>query len=253
MDSESRQKIVFCSHSGLYKLNVMPFGLCNALATFQRLMEAALVGLAREKCIVYLDGILVMGRTFEEHLDNLAQVLSQVKQAGLRLKPRKCHLAKRKVCHLGYVVFNEGISADPVKGEAVKSFATPTDVKPLRAFLGLASYYRRFIPSFSRVAAAFFLLIGRCCVPVGDKRCQNSFDRLKGLLIQAPLTFPDFTKPFVLETDASGQRLGAVLSQQQENGLVASTDSLCQSDTTEARTELWGHRVRSTIGMVWAI
>ena len=82
MDSESRQTTAFCSHSGLYKFNVMPFGLCNAPATFQRLMEAVLVGLAREKCIVYLDDILVMGRTFEEHLDNLAQVLSRLKQAG---------------------------------------------------------------------------------------------------------------------------------------------------------------------------
>ena len=125
----------------------MPFGLCNALAMFQRLMEAALVGLAREKCIVYLDGILVMGRTFEEYLDNLAQMLSQVKQAGLRLKPRKCHLAKRKVCHLGYVVFNEGISANPVKVEAVKSFATPTDQAILRTCLILSEVYPLFLQS----------------------------------------------------------------------------------------------------------
>ena len=105
---------------------------------FQRLMEAVSVGLAREMCIVYLDGILVMGRTFEEHLDNITQ---RVKQAGLRLKPKKCHQAKWKVCYLGYVVYNEGISADPVKVEAVKSFATLTDVRQLRSFLGLASYY----------------------------------------------------------------------------------------------------------------
>ena len=124
-------------------------------------------------------------------------------------------MAKRKVCYLGYVVSNEGISADPVKVEAVKSFATPADVKQLRPFLGLASYYQRFIPSFSRVVAPLFALTRKDAVFQWDERCQNSFDRLKGLLIQASLlVFPNFTKPFVLETDATGQRLGAVLSQQ---------------------------------------
>ena len=145
-----------------------------------------------------------MSRTFEEHLDNLAQVLSRLKQAGLRVKPRKCHLAKRKVCYLGYVVSNEGISADKV--EAVKSYATPTDVKQLRSFFGLASYYRRFIPFFSRVAAPLFALTRKDVLFQWDERCQSSFDHLKGLLIQAPLlVFPDFTKPFELETDASGR------------------------------------------------
>jgi len=94
----------------------MPFGLCNAPTTFQRLMEAVLFGLAQEKCIVYLDDILVMGKTFEEHLDNLFQVFSRLRQAGLRLKPRKCHLARRRVFYLGYVVSSEGINARPCQG-----------------------------------------------------------------------------------------------------------------------------------------
>ena len=249
MDSESRPKTAFCSHSGLYEFNVMPFGLCNAPATFQRLMEAVLVGLAS---IVYLDDILVMGRTFEEHLDNLTQVLSRLKQAGLRLKPKKCHLAKRKVCYLGYVVSNEGISADPVKVEAVKSFTTPTDVRQLRSFLGLASYYRRFIPSFSRVASPLFALTRKDVLFQWDERCQSSFDRLKGLLIQAPLlVFPDFTKPFVLETDASGQGLGAVLSQQQESGLVAPI--AYASRTLQKHEQNYGVTELEALGVVWAV
>ena len=102
-----------------------------------------------------------MGRTFEEHLDNLTQVLSKLKQAGLRLKPKKCHLAKKRVCYLGYVISSEGVSADPIKVEAVKNFAAPSDVRQLRSFLGLASYYQRFIPAFSRVAAPCLLSLGK--------------------------------------------------------------------------------------------
>ena len=252
MDSGSREKTTFCSHSGLYEFNVMPFGLCNAPATFQRLMEAVLVGLAREKCVVYLDDILVMGKTFEEHLDNLAQVLSRLRQAGLKLKPKKCHLAKRRVCYLGYVVSSEGISADPAKVEAVKNFATPADVRQLRSFLGLASYYRRFIPAFSKVATPLFALTRKDALFRWDEQCQKSFDHLKDLLIQAPLlVFPDFAKPFVLETDASGQGLGAVLGQQQESGLVAPI--AYASRTLQKHEQNYGVTELEALGVVWAI
>lgn len=193
-----------------------------------------------------------MGRTFEEHLDNLTQVLSRLKQAGLRLKPKKCHLAKRRVCYLGYVVSSEGISADPVKVEAVKDFATPLDVRQLRSFLGLASYYRRFIPAFSKVAAPLFALTRKDALFQWDESCQKSFDRLKGLLIKAPLlVFPDFTKPFVLETDASGQGLGAVLSQQQESGLVAPI--AYASRTLQKHEQNYGATELEALGVVWAI
>jgi len=133
MDVDSREKTAFCSHSGLYEFNVVTFGLCNAPATFQRLMEVVLVALIREKCIVYLDDILVMGRTFQEHLDNLTQVLTRLREAGLRLKPEKCHLAKREVCYLGYVISVKS------KVEAVRNFVIPADVKSLRSFLGFAN------------------------------------------------------------------------------------------------------------------
>ena len=158
MAPDSQQKTAFCSHSGHYEFTVMPFGLCNAPATFQRLMETVLAGIARERCIVYLDNILVIGRTFEEHLRNLREVFERLKQFGLRLKPSKCHLAKRQVTYLGYNVSVGGISADSSKVDAVKRFPTPNDVSSLRSFLGLASYYRRFIPGFSKVAEPLFAL-----------------------------------------------------------------------------------------------
>ena len=158
MDPGSQPKTAFCSHSGHYEFTVMPFGLCNAPATFQRLMETVFSGLARDKCFIYLDDVLVVGQTFEEHLSNLREVFTRLKEAGLKLKPSNCHLAKPQVTYLGYVVFKQGITADPSKVTAVREFPIPKGVRDLRSFLGLASYYRRFIPGFSRVAGPLFAL-----------------------------------------------------------------------------------------------
>ena len=151
MDPESQLKTAFCSHSGLYTFTVMPFRLCNALATFQRLMETVLAGLARDKCFVYLDNILVVGRSFKEHLCNLREVFGRMRKARLHLKPEKCHLAKCEVAYLGYKVSNQGIAAEPNKVKAVKEFPIPGKVKQIQSFSGLAPYYHRFIPGFSKI------------------------------------------------------------------------------------------------------
>jgi len=117
-----------------------------------------LKGLARDICKVYLDDILVMGRTFEEHLHNLYCVFDHLHNAGLRLKPSKCHLVMKEVEYLGYVISDQGVAADPKKVKAVQEFPTPTNLKQLRSFLGLASYYRRFTSNFSKVANPVFAL-----------------------------------------------------------------------------------------------
>ena len=148
-------------HKGLYEFLVMPFGLCNASATFQRLTEITLCGLARHKCVICLDDIMVIGQTFEEHLNNLREVLEHFRQAGLKLKPKKYYLVQREVTYLGYVVSESGISADIGKVKAVKDFPVPSNLKQLRSFLGLASYYRRFIPRFSQVAAPLYALTSK--------------------------------------------------------------------------------------------
>ena len=120
----------------------MPFGLVNAPSTFQRLMETVLAGLSGDRCIVYIDDIIVPGSTFQEHLDNLRAVLDRLRSAQLKLKPKKCNLAERQVEYLGHVVSQDGLSTDPKKVEAVRNFPVPADLKTLRSFLDLASYYR---------------------------------------------------------------------------------------------------------------
>ena len=209
MDARSREKTAFTTHSGLFEFNVMPFGLCNAPATFQRLMSSVLAGLIPESCLVYLDDIVVVGSTFEEHLVNLERVFQRLRESGLRLKPKKCHFSQGKVEYLGHIVSKEGIEVDVRKVTTVREYLQPLDLKALRSFLGLASYYRRFIPNFSSVAAPLHALTRKDTPFVWTPACQQAF-------AQPALPFPDFDRDFLLETDVSGRGLGAVLAQKQD-------------------------------------
>ena len=247
MDPASQKKTAFTTYSGLYEFCKMPFGLVNAPATFQRLMEVVLAGLARSSCHVYLDDVLVFGRTLEEHNSNLSKVFERIRGAGLRLKPRKCNFAKESVEYLGHVVSADGIQTDPQKLRAVNEYPTPSDVKSLRSFLGLASYYRRFVPGFSKVAAPLNALTRKDIPYIWTPDCQQAFEQLKKLLTSAPLLkYPDFDKPFILETDG----LGAVLAHWQEDGSVQpvayASRSLQKHEKNYGITELEG------LGVVWA-
>ena len=119
MDPDSQEKTAFVTYAGLYEFKVMPFGLCNAPATFQRLMEAVLAGLTRKICMVYIDDIVVFSQTFDDHLSHMDQVFDRLRRAGLRLKPNKCDFAKRKVEYLGHIISSDGIEPNPRKVEAV--------------------------------------------------------------------------------------------------------------------------------------
>ena len=128
------EKTAFITHSGLFEFSVIPFGLCNAPATFQRLIETVLEGLARKQWFVYLDDILVISSTWEEHLQNLELVIERLEKAGLCIKPKKCAFARREVTYLGHVISEAGISVDPTKIEKIQSYPIPMGLKPLRQF-----------------------------------------------------------------------------------------------------------------------
>ena len=127
-------------------------------ATFQRLMEFVLTGLVVKCCLVYLDDILVVGSTLDEHRENLHKALSRLCQTGLRLKPTKCSFLQEQLEYSGYIVSGAGISTDPSKMKAASQFPVPTDLISLRSFLGLVSYYQRFMPKFSVVAHPLYAL-----------------------------------------------------------------------------------------------
>ena len=197
----------------------MPFGLCNAPATFQRLIELVLAGLQCTSCLIYLDDVIVVGNTFEEHLAHLGNVFQRIRGANLKLQPAKCSLCPEEVKFLGHIISREGVATDPAKTEKVAMWSTPTNRKEVQRFLGLASYYRRFVKDFVSVAKPLHQLIEKNREFIWTDQCQEAFEQLRQKLVSAPvLSFPDFSKPFVLETDASDTGIGSVLSQIQDDG-----------------------------------
>ncbi|KAL5469541.1 hypothetical protein EMCRGX_G030811 [Ephydatia muelleri] len=218
MEEADRKKTAFSTREGHFEFNVMPFGLTNAPATFQRLMECVLAGLTYEQCLIYLDDIVVFSVTFDQHLERLKMVFHHLAEAGLKLKPSKCHFAKSEIRYLGHIVSRQGIQADPDKTSAMISFPVPSDIKELRQFLGLTNYYRRFIKGYSSIAEPLHKLTRK--TEGGFKwnsECQNAFQHLKHLLVSPPiLAYPQFQLPFVVASDASGCAIGAVLSQEHE-------------------------------------
>ena len=221
VDEADREKTAFICHKGLFQFRVLPFGLCNAPATFEQLMERVLQGLQWERCLVYLDDIISFGSTWEMALFNLQCVFDRLKAANLKMKPKKCTLFQQSVTFLGHKVTPEGICCDEEKIQAVRNWPVPKNVKDIRAFVGFANYYRRFIKSFAHVAAPLTALTKKDRPFQWTDICQEAFETLKLKLTEAPiLAYPscDENSTFILDTDASDWAISGVLSQVQ-NGV----------------------------------
>ena len=228
LDEDSKPFTAFtCGPLGFFQCDTMPFGACNAPATFQRLMENCLGDLNLSWCLVYLDDIIIFSSTPEEHLERLEAVFQKLGAAGLKLKPSKCNFFREEIQYLGHIVSKDGISTDPKKVEAVVNWRPPTTVTEVRRFLGFVGFYRRFIKGFSRIAKPLSDLtrglessskrIAKKTPVEWGKPQQKGFQGLKDKLVSAPvLAYADYTKPFILHTDSSTEGLGAVLYQEQE-------------------------------------
>ena len=228
---DDRHKTAFTTPMGLYEYNRMPFGLCNAPGTFQRLMQMIFREELLQILLVYLDDIIVYSDTIADHLKRLERVFQKLREHGLKIEAEKCQFFQSRVKYLGHVVSAEGVATDPAKTEAVSQWPTPRTLKDLRSFLGFASYYRRFVPGFAQTAVPLHKLVAEISEKGKNKRgtitserwegeCRKAFDDLRKALTSAPvLAYPDYTKPFIVETDASDKGLGAVLSQKQDGKL----------------------------------
>ena len=214
---DDMDKTAFVCDKGLFAFRVLPMGLRNSPATYQRLMVHIMSPLLYETCLVYLDDCIVYSRTFEEHIQRLDEVLTRMGKSNLKCLPKKCQLFSQEVQFLGHRVSSEGVATCEDKVKAVKEWPVPRNIKELKSFLGLASYYRRFIKSFSTISAPLNKLTQKKQTFQWTAEAQDAFDILKDTLTKAPiLGFPNTTDQYWLDCDASSFGISGVLSQIQD-------------------------------------
>lgn len=242
MDPESQDKTAFVCSYGLFHFKVIPFGLKNAPATFQRLMETVLGDLRGKICFVYLDDIIVFSHSKEQHFNDLQVVLDTLRNAGLTVNMKKSNFFQETLKFLGHVVSSEGIQVNSEKTEAIKNFPVPSNLKSFQRFLGMAGWYHRFVADFSQIAEPLTALKRKGARFKWTSECQTAFDTLKDHLVKPPiLGHPNFDLPFVVYTDASDIGLGAVLVQQRglgsEEVLAFASRTLNKAERNYSTTE----------------
>ena len=244
-------KTAFSVDNGHYEFVRMPFGLKNAPSTFQRVMDNILLGIQNERCLVYMDDIIIYSLTIHEHLNRLKEVFKRLRKANLKIQPDKCEFLRKEVAYLGHLVTENGVKPNPSKIECIQEFPEPKSPKDIKSFLGLAGYYRRFIPNFAKISKPLTKLLQKDVAFLFDSECRNSFKELKQALISDPiLTYPNFEEPFLLTTDASGFAIGAVLSQGpigKDLPIAYASRTLCQAETRYSTIE------RELLAIVWAV
>ncbi|PAA74262.1 hypothetical protein BOX15_Mlig002146g53 [Macrostomum lignano] len=248
---EDRYKTAFYSTRGLMQFCKMGFGMCNAPATFQRLMELVMSGLSWESVLTYIDDIIVFSRTFDEHLERLAEVFKRLRDAGLKLHKAKSAFGHRRVLYLGHLISEQGIAPDPGKVEVIRSMPSPTTNEEVKRFLGMLGFYRRFIPGFSQTARVLHDVSVKSRDFAWSSDCERAFRELKDRLTTAPvLRLPDFTKQFVLSCDSSQFAVGAVLSQlhgDAELPVAFASRTLNKAERNYSATD------RELLALVWSL
>ena len=234
IDEQHKERTAFTvGPLGFFEYNRMPMGLANAPATYQRVMEECLGDLHLRICFIYLDDIIIFAKSFEEHLERLQMVFEKLREAGIKLSPKKCSLFMKRVRYVGHIVSESGIEPDGEKIAKVLDWPTPTSREQVRQFLGFIGYYRKFIQDFAKIARPLSDLLPSTVKKTRGKSksantssqndfCwrdnqEQAFQFLKAQLTQPPiLAYPDHSRPFELHTDASSKGLGAVLYQERE-------------------------------------
>ena len=272
IDEKDAHKTAFrLGTGGLYEYTRMPMGLCNSPGTLQRLMDVCFAQANFDLLLIYLDDILVFGRTIEEKLERLIYVFARLREHGLKLKVSKCHFFMKEISFLGHRVTHSGVSTDPAKTKVIEEWRIPRTEKELRSFLGLASYYRRFVQGFAKIAAPLHALLtkktgkgsgkkhfsgqtSRSLTESWNAECTSAFENLKQKLVTSPvLGFPNFTRPFIVETDASLCGLGAVISQEQDHGKVVIAYASRSLRPSEKNMDRYSSLKLELLALKWAV
>ena len=249
---EDRTKTAFCCHTRLFEFNRMPFGLCNAPSIFQRTMNRVLAGLIGKICFVYIDDIVIFSRNPEEHAYHLHLVLDALRKAHLKVKASKCKIGVPSIELLGYIVSEYGVSPDPQKVAVIQAMPPPECKKGLQSFLGTINYYRQCIPDLAQTASPLYELTKNNVHYKWEKEHQIAFNRLKAhLSSDAIMAYPDVNKPYKLYTDASDFAIGAILTQEDQNGLERPIHFLSKALSTEQKK--WATIEKEAFGVVYAL
>ena len=212
--AEDQEKTTFTYPFGMYAYRRMPFGFCNAPATFQRCMLSIFSDLVERIMAVYMDDITVCGENFEECLVNLETILHRCIEKNLVMNWEKCHFMVSQGIVLGHIISEKGIEVDKEKVDLISKLPPPTNVKTMRQFMGHASFYRRFIQDFSKISKPLYKLLEKDATFEWDSECQQRFEELKAYLTTAPIVrAPNWQLPFEVMCDASDLADGAVLGQ----------------------------------------
>lgn len=253
LDEASRPKSAFLCRKGLFEFVRLPFGLSNAPATLQRLMDSVLAGLKWQSCLVYLDDIVVFSSSFDEHLAHLRQVLLRISEAGLSIKLAKCRFASTEIDYLGFLITPDGLKPNPSKIAAISDFPVPSSSDDVRSFLGLAGYFRSFVSQFSVKAAPLNALLKKDVVFSWSPETHASFLALKQALLADPvLRFPVMDKPFEIHSDgACTAGIGAILGQRDETNKFYAVSYISRSLSPAERN--YGVSEVEALAIVWAI
>ena len=215
---EDRPKTAFSIPGGeQWMWKRMAFGLCNAPATFTRLTQIVFSGLIWKTLILYLDDLICFSKTFEGQLENLTIIFERLRQANLKLNPKKCYLLQKQVSFLGHLITESGVGTLPEKIQTINEWPVPRNAKQTKSFVSLCSYYRSYVHRFADIAKPLHQMAEKNVKFKWTAECQSSFDMLKQALTKVPiLAFPTENDPFILDCDASNIGQGAVLSQVQD-------------------------------------
>ena len=250
MDPQDVSKTAFNIEHGHFEFLRMPMGLKNSPSTFQRVMDNVLRGLQNEICLVYLDDIVVYSTSLQEHMVNLEKVFNRLRESNFKIQMDKSEFLKLETAYLGHIISREGVKPNPDKINAIENYPLPKTSKEIKQFLGLLGYYRKFIPDFARLTKPMTKCLKKSNKITLDSEYTNCFEKCKTLLTNDPiLQYPDFTKEFILTTDASNVAVGAVLSQ----GPIGSDKPVCYASRTLNDSELnYSTTEKELLAIVWA-